>query len=705
MKGKGMKTLSSRSAILLAWVAAFLLGSGDTSARIITVTNGDDSGPGSLRQAILDGASGDTINFATGITTVTLTSGELLVDKNLTITGLGADYLTVSRTADASLYFRIFEITSSTVATISGLTIANGSVDADHVPPGYGGGILNAGVLTLSDCTVSGNHSAGTEFVGGIGGGVYNTGTMTVTRCAISNNSAQYRAGSSGDCPTCSGGGLHNTGSMTITDSTINGNSSTASAALCFHDRMSNGAGVGNYGSVSITNCTISGNSASGPAATGGGVSNFGNLQVTSSTVVHNSVSGEYPDEVKGGGIYGGCLSATTTDSNILALNTASGYGPDLSACLSPGTVLESTGYNIIGDEGDFPSLHSQPTDQIGTADAPIDPLLEPLANNGGPTQTHALQSDSPAIEHGDPAAPQHDQRGYNRVEVPDVGAFEFGGTTPATLGNISTRSFVQTGDNVMIGGFIVQGAGAKRLIIRASGPDLSDYGVPNPLQDPTLELRDGTGALIASNDNWQTTIIGGIVTHDQVEDIQDSGYAPGDPYDSVIIADLPVGNYTAVVRGCNNATGVALVEVYDIDSSTSSVLGNISTRSFVQRADNVMSGGFIVQGAGQKRVILRAVGLELSQYGVPNPLQNPTLELHDGTGAVIASNDDWQHTIIGGIITQEQVSDIMNSGLAPGDPTESAIIADLPPGNYTAIVSSVNDLPGIGLIEVYGVN
>src|SRR4029077_1108102 len=141
--------------------------------------------------------------------------------------------------------------------------------------------------------------------------------------------------------------------------------------------------------------------------------------------------------------------------------------------------------------------------------------------------------------------------------------------TTPtptARLGNISTRAFVQTGDNVMIGGFIVQGTTPKRVIIRAIGPELSQYGVPNPLANPTLELHDGPGTLIASNDNWQTTIIGGIITQDQVQDIQNSGHAPGDPMESAIIANLPAGNYTAIVRGVNSTTGVALVEVYDVD-------------------------------------------------------------------------------------------------------------------------------------------
>jgi hypothetical protein len=274
----------------------------------------------------------------------------------------------------------------------------------------------------------------------------------------------------------------------------------------------------------------------------------------------------------------------------------------------------------------------------------------------------------------------------------------------PVTLGNISTRASVQTGDNVMIGGFIVQGNTPKRVILRAIGPELIPFGIFDPLADPTLELHDSTGALIASNDNWQQTIIGGIITGTQVGDIQNSGHAPTDAGESAIVADLPAGNYTAIVHGVNNTTGVGLVEVYDLSPETSSILSNISTRSFVQTDDNVMIGGFIVQGTRPKRVILRAIGPELSAppFKIPNALANPTLELHDGTGALIASNDNWRQTIIGGIITTNQVRDIMNSGYAPGDSRESAIIAELPPDSYTAIVRGVNNSTGVGLVEVY---
>jgi hypothetical protein len=281
--------------------------------------------------------------------------------------------------------------------------------------------------------------------------------------------------------------------------------------------------------------------------------------------------------------------------------------------------------------------------------------------------------------------------------------------TAPPTplpkLTNISTRALVETGDNVVIGGFIVQGSAANRVIIRAIGPELTQHGVADALHNPTLELHDGMGALIASNDNWGTTIIGGIITQNQVRDIMNSGHAPSNGLESAIIADLPPGNYTAIVRGVNDTTGVGLVEVYDLNNPgtvPSSILRNISSRSLVLEGENVMIGGFIVQGSGTKRVIVRAIGPELTRYGVQNVLTDPTLELHDGRGALIASNDNWQTTVIGGIITRDQVMDIQNSGHAPTQSSESAIIADLPPGRYTAIVQGKNIIVGVALVEVY---
>jgi hypothetical protein len=669
-----------------------------TSARAATiaVTNGNDHGRGSLRQAIHDASPGDTINFAPSVASVNLTTDELVIDKNLTITGPHDNRLTVQRSTQ-SLAFRIFHITSSTaVVSIFRLRILNGIAGDD----GDGGGIRSAGVLTLTDCIISGNQSVGSEFLGGHGGGVLNeSGTMMIRHCTISNNSASYFTGSSGDIPNGSGGGVFNEpgGSLTITDSTISGNSCSVHDGFDLNFGAGGGGGIDNGGSMAVRNCTISGNSVDGTGMVimyGGGIRNFGNLQIASSTIAYNSVSGE--NGAFGGGIYG--FASTRTDSSIIALNSAP-TGPDFTG----GVALQSNGYNIIGNNADA-VISSQPTDQIGTPVAPIDPLLGPLANNGGPTLTHALQAGSPAIDHGNPATSgPEDQRGYGRVGVPDVGAFEYGAVA-TILVNISTRAFVQTGDNVMIGGFIVQGTEPKRVIIRAIGPELGapPYNVPNALANPTLELHDGTGALIASNDNWQHTIIGGIITSDQRGDIRNSGYAPGDGRESAIIAELPAGSYTAIVRGVDDTTGVALAEVYDLSTDSNLTLGNISTRSFVHTGDNVMIGGFIVQGTASKRVIVRAIGPELTRYGVPNAMANPTLELHDSTGALIATNDNWRTTIIGGIITTNQVREITASGLAPADLRESAIIAELPAGNYTAIVHGVNNTTGVGLVEVY---
>jgi hypothetical protein len=340
---------------------------------------------------------------------------------------------------------------------------------------------------------------------------------------------------------------------------------------------------------------------------------------------------------------------------------------------------INSGGTNIVG-------FNQTPPGDFGDWLSEACPQTHPYVQNA-----FVCPSQSSDIHATSPEGINLDVIGYNLVNAP-----------APYLGNLSTRASVQTTDNPMIGGLIIEGSQPKRVILRAIGPELSQYGVPNAMANPTMELHDHNGALIASNNDWQTTIIGGIITASQVQDIQNSGHAPRDARESAIIADLPPGNYTAIVRGLNNTMGVALVEAYDLSPGVNSILGNISTRSLVQTGNDVMIGGFIVEGSEPKSVILRAIGPELSQYGVPNPMADPTLELHDGPGALIASNNDWQHTIIGGIITQSQVQAIQNSGHAPTNASESAIIANLPPGNYTAIVRGVNNTTGVALVEVY---
>jgi len=209
-----------------------------------------------------------------------------------------------------------------------------------------------------------------------------------------------------------------------------------------------------------------------------------------------------------------------------------------------------------------------------------------------------------------------------------------------------------------------------------------------------------GNDAKSANTETWQTTQIGGVITSDQVAAIQNSGLAPRDSLECALIATLAPGSYTAIVQGVNSGTGVGIVEAYDLDATSGSVLGNIATRGFVQTGDNAMIGGFIVV-TQPTRVIIRAIGPSLTQFGVPDALANPQLELHDPT-STIAQNNDWQTTQIGGVITSDQVAAIQNSQLAPGNAAESAIIATLQPGSYTAIVRGVNNTTGNALVEVY---
>ena len=261
--------------------------------------------------------------------------------------------------------------------------------------------------------------------------------------------------------------------------------------------------------------------------------------------------------------------------------------------------------------------------------------------------------------------------------------------TTAVTAGtpllNISTRLDVGTSDNVLIGGFIISGTQSKQVIVRGLGPSLASAGVSGVLTDPVLELHKPDGTVI-TNDNWKDM---------QEAAIMATGIAPTNDKESAIIATLAPGAYTAVLSGSNGGTGVGLVEAYDLDQAASAQLANISTRGFVQTADNVMIGGFILGGtSGNSTVVVRGIGPSLASAGVSGTLADPTLTLHNSNGAVVATNNDWA----GG--PDEQT--IYNDGLAPTNAKESAILATLAPGAYTAVLSGVGGTSGVGLVEVY---
>jgi PKD repeat protein len=266
-------------------------------------------------------------------------------------------------------------------------------------------------------------------------------------------------------------------------------------------------------------------------------------------------------------------------------------------------------------------------------------------------------------------------------------------GTGTANLLNVSARLQVGVTDHVGISGFIVGGFGTKRVMLRAIGPSLAALGIAGTLGDPFLELHDSTGAIIGTNDNWETTQIGGVITADQAATIRATSIAPADPAESAILADLSPGAYTAVVRGANGGTGVGLAEAYDLDQAGPATVANLSTRAFVQTGANVLIGGFIVGGSDPSNVVLRALGPSLVPAGVPDALADPTLDLHDANGSLVASNDNWADT---------QQSDIQATGLAPSDLREAAIVRSLLPGSYTATVAGKNSGIGVGLVEVY---
>jgi uncharacterized delta-60 repeat protein len=255
-----------------------------------------------------------------------------------------------------------------------------------------------------------------------------------------------------------------------------------------------------------------------------------------------------------------------------------------------------------------------------------------------------------------------------------------------ASFQNLSARAHVFTGEQILIGGFIIGGTENKMVLIRGLGPSLAGFGVPGPLANPTLSLFDHTATLVATNDNWKDM---------QQAQIQATGLAPSNDFEPAILATLSPGAYTAFLQGKAATTGIGLAEIYDVDPSVNAQATNLSGRGFVGTGNDVLIGGIIVGGptGSMQRVLVRALGPSLGSAGVASPLANPTLSLRDANGNVIANNDNWQDS---------QQADIAATGKAPPNTKESAILALLAPGKYTAIVAGKNGTTGVGLIEFY---
>jgi hypothetical protein len=692
----------------------------------------------SLRGAITaaNASSSSTIQFAipasdpncvAGVCTITLTGalpdigGPNNSFINVSIEGPGADKLIVK--AGTGVNARIFNVTSVGTTTFFQLTIrdghltslggagiqtsGNGTINVTNCAlihnisdTGSGGAIRNPGsTLNITSCTFSGNSAA-------VGGAMSLSGLVTVSSCIFTGNSTSGNG---------SGGGIsYNSASstLTVTNTTFSGNSNSG-----------NGIGAGMWvggGTVNLISSTINGGSNTGG---GGGISNFGaTLNVVNSTISGNqstsgggidarngtinltnsTISGNTATNSNGGGGIIRTSATINVKSSIIAGNTSSLSGHDVA-----GTVV-SAGFNLIGKK-DGSTGFTAATDLAGTVASPLDPKLDPsgLQNNGGLTKTIALLFGSPAIDKGTSAGLtgnlSTDQRGsgfprsFNDPTVPnanggdgtDIGAFEVQTSAPSSLGNISTRVRVLTGDNALIGGMIATGSAPKKVIIRALGPTLTDLGLAGALSDPTLELFQGNTPL-ATNDDWKNGA--------QQTEIANSGFAPNKDAESAIIATLtPNQNYTAIVRGKNGETGIGVVEAFDLDQAASSKLGNISTRGFVDVDDNVMIAGLIVipSNGPNLKVLVRALGPTLGDFGVAGFLANPTLDLVSSNGTVLRSNDNWR---------SDQQAEIAAAQLAPNHDEEAALIQSLPPGAYTAIVRGSARTTGVGLVEVYNI-
>jgi hypothetical protein len=657
----------SRLVFLRLLGASLFFTAATTDAGTITVTNGGDNGPGTLRQAIADAVPGDTINFAADITAINLTSVELLINKNLTISGPGAKLLIIQRAANASSAFRIFNIAAGNFnVAISGLTIASG---VNFQSPGGGGLLINSGnTVTITNITVSGNQSG--DYTPLPGGGIHNLGTVAITNSTVSGNTSSHGAG----------GGIFNSAAMTITNSTLSGNRTD----------FAPGAGICNNGTITITNSTISGNSARDQSA-GGGIYNGGTVTLVNSTVCRNSAYGGIPGG-GGMGIYnqGGTVNAK---NSIIAANAdGGGFEWDF------GGTLTSQGYNLIGSNFGM-TVTPMTGDQVGTNDSHLDPMVGPLQDNGGPTFTHGLLNGSPAIDKGGGGTGiTTDQRGRPRPVRFDASIPEPAGGDGSDIGAFEVSPIQFDAPNYSV----AENGGSAIVSVSRSGDTSQSASVHYATSDGTatagLDYTSAVGDLVFASGETNKTIT--------IQVFDDNIYEGDEAFtltlSSSVGADL--GLSASVVTIVDNdappasptPTPTATPTSTPSPSSTPAARSlNISTRAQVGTRDNVTIGGFIVTGNTSKQVIIRAIGPSLKNSGLTGVVADPVLELRGPSGSLIASNDNWREN-------PDQALQIQASGFAPQDDLESAIVATLPPAGYTATMGGKSNGTGLGLVEVY---
>jgi hypothetical protein len=457
---------------------------------------------------------------------------------------------------------------------------------------------------------------------------------------------------------------------------------------------------------------------------------NFIGTDITGTTLLGNASDGVQVSLSMNNTIGGDVTTTGAPPANVIAGNSGNGvgvvgFGPVTGLTIKGNSIFSNGGLGIdLNLDGVSPNDSGDP--DTGPNNLQNFPVITSVTDSGGSVEIvgtlDSLPNEDFTLEFfaSDKADPSHFGEGQVFLGSTDVstnasGSASFDVTFPTKAGpritatatdtsgntsefslapspkllNISTRMQVLTGDNVLIGGFIVTGTVAKKVILRAIGPSLSDAmpPVPGALVDPVLELHEPDGSVV-TNDNWKDS---------QEDEIVASTVPPTNDFESAIVATLNPGNYTAIVTGNNAGTGIGLVEAYDLDQPADSQLANISTRGFVDTADNVMIGGLIIgpAGLGNATVLVRALGPSLGNAVPPvaDALQDPTLELHDVNGVLLTSNDDWKDT---------QQAEIEATTIPPTDERESALVQTLAAGNYTAIVRGKADTTGIGLVEVY---
>jgi hypothetical protein len=649
-----------------------------------TVINTDDSGAGSLRQAILDSNSSvgvlDTITFnipGAGVRTISPTSALPDVTDPVTIDGYtqpGASANTLAAGDNANL---LIELSGASAGNVNGLTILTGnSIVRGLVINGFQrGGTSNGQGIILQGG--DGNHIEG-NFIG----------TDVSGTAAVGNG----------------GHGID----------ILSGNNHVIGATLPSARNIISGNAFTGIRVNSLTGILIQGNfigtgrDGSSPLGNGANGVGFEFVGAGSNNLVGGTVAGA-GNVIANNGANGVGLDEGITNTPILGnsifANGALGIDLTHSGTIG-GVTLNDAGDGDTGANNlqNFPVLTSVssgggPTVITGTLNsvANITYRLEFFANDKadpsgfGEGQTFLGFTDVMTDTGGNvtfdvsfPVASSVNVVTATATD-PDGNTSEFSHAFGIKLQNISTRLNVLTGENVLIGGFIITGDDPKQVIVRAIGPSLAIAGLTGVLADPILELHEADGTVV-TNDNWKDT---------QQAEIEATGLQPSDDLESAIVGTLTPGLYTAIVSGKDGGTGVGLVEVYDLDQMLGPILANISTRGFVDSGDNVMIGGFIVgpTDTGLGDVLVRAIGPSLGDFGIANPLLDPVLELHDSNGAVLTTNDNWKDT---------QETEIEATGLAPGNDSESAILQTLAPGAYTAIVRGVDDTTGVGLVEVY---